>query len=265
MTGRPPADAPPLPGRVLFDQQWCELAFLHWPVDPRDVAAYMPPGARVDVWEDGSTYVGLIPFRMRRAGLGEGHPLPWLGSFLEWNVRLYSVDDEGRHGVVFRSLDATRLPVVLAASLAGVPYRWARIRARRTADDEIDWRLRRIGRPNVTSQLRLRVGEPVEPTPLELFLVSRWGMHSAVRGRPVWVPNAHGHWPLYAAEVTHLADTLVAAAGVPTAGPMLRPLWTPGVHARFSAPRVTTRPSTRRRRSGAALGWTSCDSLKPDP
>lgn len=237
MTSRPPADAPALPGRTIFDQRWNDLAFLHWPVRPGDVERFMPPGVHVDVWDDGLTYVGLVPFAMRGAGLGRAGALPYFGSFLEWNVRLYSVDDAGRHGVVFRSLDATRLPVVLAANAGGVPYRWARIRTERTGD-EISWRMRRFGRARTTSELRLSIGERVEPTPLELFLVSRWGMHGGFCGRTVWVPNQHEQWPLHAAELTHLDDTLVAAAGVETAGPMLRPLWTPGVHSRFSVPQL---------------------------
>lgn len=72
----------------MFDQQWSDLAFVHWPVEPRDVEQLMAPGVRPDVWEDGMTYVGLVPFRMRGAGVGRGLPLPYVGSFLEWNVRL---------------------------------------------------------------------------------------------------------------------------------------------------------------------------------
>ena len=102
------AVAPPLSGRVLFDQEWTDLVFLHWPVPPEAVAGFLPAGVRPDVL-DGVTYVGLIPFHMRRAGPGRGHAVPWLGDFLETNVRLYGVDDEGRHGVVFRSLESSRL------------------------------------------------------------------------------------------------------------------------------------------------------------
>ncbi len=223
---------------MLFDQRWADLAFLHWPVEPAAVARFMPRGVDVDTWDDGLTYVGLVPFRMRRAGFGRGVPLPYFGSFLEWNVRLYSVDAAGRHGVVFRTLDATRLAVVAAANLGGVPYRWSRISGGRRVHDGISWRLRRVTRTRVTSELAMRIGAPVDPTPLELFLVSRWGMHGSWRGHTVWVPNRHERWPLHAATVTHLDDTLVAAADVPTVGPMLRPLWTPGVHAYFSAPQL---------------------------
>ena len=113
-----------------MSQSWRDLTFLHWAVDPALVADRMPPGVRPDTF-DGRTYVGLIPFRMVRAGFGSGPAVPWLGSFLETNVRLYSVDDTGRRGIVFLSLDTDRAAVVAGARAGfGVPYRWARMRHR---------------------------------------------------------------------------------------------------------------------------------------
>ena len=123
-------DAPALRGRVLMSQDWRDLTFLHWAVDPALVADRMPPGVRPDVLE-GRTYVGLIPFRMVDAGPGRGPAVPWAGTFLETNVRLYSVDDTGRRGIVFLSLDTDRALVVAGARAGfGVPYRWARMRHR---------------------------------------------------------------------------------------------------------------------------------------
>ncbi len=56
-------------------------------------------------------------------GTGFGYGPGVLGSFLETNVRLYSVDGTGRRGVVFLSLDTPRLDVALAAraALGSVP------------------------------------------------------------------------------------------------------------------------------------------------
>jgi uncharacterized protein len=239
------SDAPQLRGRVLFDQTWADLVFLHWPVDAAAVADLFPAGARPDVWHDGSTYVGLVPFRMSRAGFGTGHPVPFFGSFLEWNVRLYSVDAQGRHGIVFLSLDATRWPVVLGAQLAfGLPYRWAAMH-RQVIDDLVVWtaRRRRVRRPGSGPRSRVVVepGPAIEPTPLEVFLTSRWGLHTAHLGRTWWIPNEHGPWPLQQARLVELDDGLVAAAGVAPAGEMLRPLVTSGVHTRFGRPRLLPR------------------------
>jgi uncharacterized protein YqjF (DUF2071 family) len=230
--------APPLPGKALFDQRWTDLAFLHWPVDPSMVAPYLPKGVRPDVL-GGVTYVGLIPFHMRGAGLGRSHSTPYLGDFLETNVRLYSVDDEGRHGVVFRSLEASRLATVLAARWGyRLPYVWSRMRVTRDGDVWTWHSRRRWPDPGLQTAISIRVGEPVEPTDLDIWLTARWGLHHQVAGRAIWTPNSHEPWPLRAAELLHLDDELVAAAGLSVTGPPPVPVrFSAGVHTVFGWPR----------------------------
>src|SRR5689334_13555471 len=148
----------------MMSQSWRDLTFLHWAVDPGEVAHRMPPGVQPDTL-DGVTYVGLIPFRMVGAGFARGPGVPWFGTFLETNVRLYSVDDTGRRGIVFLSLDADRAAVVVGARAAfGLPYRWARMRHEVThgptgAVHTYDARLRRRGR-RPSSHVSVRVGAP---------------------------------------------------------------------------------------------------------
>jgi uncharacterized protein len=98
-----PIAAPDLPRPVTFNQFWADLTFVHWPVRPESVEHLYPRGTWPDVF-DGATYVGLIPFTMRHTAAGNGLPLPYVGTFHETNVRLYSTDAAGRHGVLFRSL-----------------------------------------------------------------------------------------------------------------------------------------------------------------
>ena len=62
---------------------------------------------------DGSSWVGLIAFALDRASLLGGPPIAHFGAFAEVNVRLYVVDARGRRGVVFLSLEASRLAAVL--------------------------------------------------------------------------------------------------------------------------------------------------------
>jgi hypothetical protein len=107
-----PVNPPPLVGPVCFDQSWADLTFVHWPVLPDSVAHLYPPGARPDVFADGLTYVALVPFAMSRTAVGTSLRLPYFGRFQETNIRLYSIDDAGRHGVLFRSLETSRLAVV---------------------------------------------------------------------------------------------------------------------------------------------------------
>jgi uncharacterized protein YqjF (DUF2071 family) len=231
-----PITAPAVPRPVTFDQQWADLTFVHWPVRPGAVAHLYPRGTRPDV-VDGLTYAGLVAFTMGRTSIGTAVPLPYFGAFHETNVRLYSVDDAGRHGVVFRSLETARLAVVPVVRAAlGVPYTWARMRITRSGDRVSYDSLRRWPRRGLRSRLAVRIGDAVEATPLETWLTARWGAHTRRAGCTWWVPNEHGPWPLRSAEVLELHDDLMAAAGVPLAGEPLRPLYSPGVHARFGRP-----------------------------
>src|SRR4051794_39030429 len=118
--------------RAMLAQRWTDLAFLHWPVDPARIQPLLPAGTVPDTL-DGVTYAGLIGFRMEKVGLFGGPGLPYLGTFCETNVRLYSVDAQGRRAVVFRSLEAERLlPVLTARATLRLPYMWARMRLTRT-------------------------------------------------------------------------------------------------------------------------------------
>ena len=229
-----PVTAPPLPRPILFAQHWADLAFIHWPVRPENVTHLYPPGTRPDVFADGLTYAGLIPFTIRRTALGTALPLPYFGAFHETNIRLYSVDDDGRHGVLFRSLETARLAVVPVVRTAlGVPYAWAGMRIVRSGDRITYESERRWPRRGLRSRLTVVVGGEVKPTPREIWLTSRWGAHTRKAGRTWWVPNEHGPWTFQSAEVVELDDDLLAAGGVTVAGDRLRALFSPGVHARF--------------------------------
>lgn len=126
-------NAPELPTPIIMDQRWTDAVFLHWRIPQAAAAPFMPAGVVPDEF-DGSAWVGLIGFRMQGAGLGSGPGIPYFGSFNEINVRLYSREPDGTRGVVFLSLDATRLAVVLAARAAGIPYVWSRAGFRGVGD-----------------------------------------------------------------------------------------------------------------------------------
>jgi uncharacterized protein YqjF (DUF2071 family) len=233
------ASAPPLPGPAIIRQRWRDVVFLHWRVDPADVAPLLPPGTRPDE-HDGGTWVGLIPFRLEASQLLSAPPVPWLGTFLETNVRLYAVDEQGRRGVVFRTLEAQHLLPVLTAQVAlGLPYRWARMRSRRSGSElaYASERLAGPGRPRTRIRVRL-LPEPVSGDPLADFLTARWAMHVGRGARTVYWRNEHQPWPLQRAELLELRDELAADSGFPglTTRPPDSVLFSPGVATAFSAP-----------------------------
>ncbi len=234
------AESPALPTRTFMRQRWRDVAFLHWQADPELVAPLMPAGTRVDVY-DGAAWVGLVPFRVASTSIGRGPSVPWLGTFAETNVRVYGVDETGRRGVVFLSLDAARLAVVLGARLTfGLAYCWARMRVRADAGQiEYSARRRWPGPPGAGGRVVICPGSERKPRePLDDFLTARWGLYTRRLGRTLYVPILHEPWPLHDATLVELEDTLVPAVGLPfLAG--REPdsiLWSPGVTADVGLP-----------------------------
>ena len=241
--------APPLPGRAIIRQRWSDFVFLHWRVSPDEVAPLLPPGVRPDI-HDGSAWVGLIPFVLSDHAFLPLPPVPGLGTFIEINVRTYSIDEAGNHGVVFRSLDAERLPSVLAAqALFGLPYRWARAGLRRDLDaGTLEYRARRRTGSRPRTRILARPDTERVDTELTRFLTARWGFHERVRGRTIWARNSHESWPLVDAELIALDDQLLDAAGFPSLAArapdsvLATPLGHPGVITEFAAPRAAPNP-----------------------
>ncbi|GAA3730112.1 hypothetical protein HDA32_006017 [Spinactinospora alkalitolerans] len=226
--------APPLPGPVLLTQDWRDVVFLHWPVPPESVAHLLPPGTRPDVL-GGVTYVGIVAFRVTGTHVLGRVPV---GRFNEFNVRLYSVDDRGRRGVVFMSLDADSPHNVAAARLlAGLRYMWAGTSIGTGPEGRIGYAcLRRCPGPRAATRFRVRPGDPVaRPSPMEVFVTARWGLHTRVLGGTRWVRIAHQPWRLHRAELTEFRDSLVGAAGIAVGErPPPSVLWSPGVDAAVS-------------------------------
>src|SRR3954454_5863121 len=158
------AIAPRAARPALLRQDWRDVTLLHWPLDPAVAAPLLPPGTRPDEL-DGRTLAGLVPLEMRDAP-PVAPPLPWLGTFAQANVRLYSVDREGRRGVVFLSLDAGRVLPALTARVAGLPYWPAGVRVGRQGGC-CGYRVDR--RPGgAHASIDLRIGPRRDPGPLDL-------------------------------------------------------------------------------------------------
>jgi uncharacterized protein YqjF (DUF2071 family) len=165
--------------------------------------------------------------------------VPWLGTFLETNVRLYAVDDRGRRAVVFRTLEAQHLLPVLAAQIGlGLPYRWARMRSRHRGD-RLGYGSERLSDGHPRTRIEVRLGrEPVSEDPLADFLTARWAMFVDRGGRTRYWRNEHEAWPLFRATLERLDDELLAASGFPHLAGRAPDsvLWSPGVATAFALP-----------------------------
>jgi uncharacterized protein YqjF (DUF2071 family) len=210
--------------RAVMYQEWRHLLFLHWEIPAQTLQLLLPPGLEIDTFE-GRAYVGLVPFTMRAVRPRCLPSVPWLSYFHETNVRTYVTRGGRDPGVWFFSLDAANpVAVALARSTFGLPYHHARmcvevdpaIGAPGPSLTYVSERLRSGAAPGL-AEVRARVTGPVAaaiPGSFEFFLAERYLLYSA-RGGRLWRGQVHHTpYPLQAAEVDTLDETLLAVAGI---------------------------------------------------
>ncbi|MFT7663947.1 MAG: hypothetical protein ACI87A_002175, partial [Planctomycetota bacterium] len=123
------------PGAWSWRQSWCDLLFAHWPIPSSQLRSLVPSELTVQEF-DGTSWVGVVPFRMQGVMRRPLPDLPWVSAFPELNLRLY-VEYEGKPGVWFLSLDASNwLAVWAARRFFHLPYFHA--------DMRLDWNADRV-------------------------------------------------------------------------------------------------------------------------
>jgi uncharacterized protein len=234
--------------RPVMLQGWYNLTSIHWRYDAAVVQRLLPSGFTVDEY-DGSAWVGLLPFEMRRirlpfgpnGGLGAGR----FSSFPETNVRTYIVDKRGRRGVWFFSLDINRLaPTLVARGFYGLPYCTADMSIE-TVGDTVRYRSERSWpkRVDASCDLHVRIGSRIDvpPDSLAAFLSARWALGSTFARTLLWAEIEHPEWELHSAAVIRCDESLVAAAGLPSPVGESIALWSPGVEVRIGRPTLVAR------------------------
>jgi len=227
------ADPPTWSHRPVLRQQWMELASFHWRYDPQAVQRLLPRGVAVDTF-DGSAWVGLIPFEMQRVRLGASPPVPWLGTFLEINVRTYVIDQLGRRAVWFFSLDVPRTAIVaVARTFFSLPYCWATATHGRTGDRHAYRMRRRWPRDgNPEAEMAFTVGSQIpaqDVTELDHFLSARWALVTQRGSKLLYGRVHHPRWPLHQVQDVTIHQDVIETAGLssPTGPP--HAFYSPGV------------------------------------
>jgi len=215
----------PLPeGEWTSRQTWHDLLFAHWPVPAAALRPFVPEALEIQEF-NGTSWVGFVPFRMTGVTLRGWPPIPGLSAFPEMNLRLY-VEHQGRAGVWFISLDASKRPAVWAARrFFNLPYFMARMRVRRIHDRVHYEAIREPSSPLVEfcgeygptgTVYQSRRGS------IDHFLTERYCLYAQDRhGRLTTIDIHHNPWPLQPASWTVDRFTVAPAQGIAVDGPPL--------------------------------------------
>ena len=206
----------PVPKRPwAWRQSWRELLFVHWPVPTAVLRPLVPAGLEVQEF-DGTSWVGVVPFRMEGVMRRPFPDLPGVSAFPELNVRLY-VEADGKPGVWFLSLDAANpLAVWAARRFLHLPDYLAAIAMAREGDD-LTCASQRRGAPE---RFDARYGptgpdEEAAAGTLEHWLTERYCLYAAAPdGRLLRNEVHHAPWPLRPAYAYLESNTLLAPFGI---------------------------------------------------
>jgi uncharacterized protein len=171
---------------------------------------------------EGTSWVGLVPFRMTGVMRRPLPDVPGISAFGELNVRLY-VETGGKPGVWFLSLDASNALAVWAARrFFHLPYYLADITMARAAGDHRYTSQRRRAPQRFAAEYGPR-GAVFESAAGSLahWLTERYCLYAlAPDGRLLRNEIHHVPWPLQPAEASIETNTLLDGFGL---GPASRP------------------------------------------
>jgi uncharacterized protein YqjF (DUF2071 family) len=205
----------PLPGRPWnWRQRWCDLLFAHWPVPAAALRHLVPDGLTIQEF-DGTSWVGVVPFRMEGVMLRGLPDVPGISAFLELNLRLY-VERDGRPGVWFLSLDASNpLAVWAARTFFHLPYFRAQMSLSEFAGEFSYFSQRTVG-GHALEAVYGPDGDVYRSTPgtLEHWLTERYCLYAQSGSGQLYRAQIHHHpWPLQPARAEFLYNALAVPHG----------------------------------------------------
>ncbi len=187
----------------------------------------IPTALTLDTFEQ-EAWVGIVPFQMREVCPRGTPALPWFSESPELNVRTY-VTIQGVSGVYFFSLDAANpLFVAVARALFSLPYFNASMRIV-SHGDTIHYSSQRIRTKDHTAEYQAHY-RPIAPVAyatsgsLPFWLTERYCLYTVdKRGQIYRTDIHHGPWPLQAAELETVHDTMARSHGIllPDTAPLL--------------------------------------------
>ncbi|MFJ7736910.1 YqjF family protein [Lysinibacillus sp. NPDC097287] len=193
----------------MITQQWEDVLFLHWPVQPQELKQYIPQELELDLYEN-KAWLSFVLFKVKGNRLRFTPSIPGVSSFLQLNVRTY-VTCNGKKGVYFFNLDANNAFIVQMTTIGHLlPYR----RAKMTVKKEGNTFSFTSSYQNLKAfEEKLMVTfEPmpvrIESHAFERWLVERYHLWTKMKTWLLRIDNYHSPWRLQKVNVVIHHNTM---------------------------------------------------------
>ena len=198
------------PGQPVMHQDWGNLLFLHWRVNPNLIRHLIPAALSLDLYGN-SAWIGIVPFTMWdiRAFPPFAPSVPGLESMHELNVRTY-VHYNGVPGVWFFSLDVNSLVAATTArAFFHLPYHHAEIDF--SGKRSFKFRANRADGANAGFKAAWTIGDELpnsQPGTRDFFLTERYCLYAESDGDIYRARIFHQPYPLRKATLKSLETNL---------------------------------------------------------
>ncbi|TGL25966.1 DUF2071 domain-containing protein [Leptospira yanagawae] len=184
----------PLPAKPWFwYQEWNDVIFLHYQVDPNILRSLVPRHLELDQI-DGNHCISVVAFTMHNVHPRFTIPIQFLSTFHEVNLRTY-VKKDGKPGVYFLSIEAEKwIPTQIARIASGLPYRHSKIQRTKNSY-KMDGNRCRI-------EMNFQVIRPIQlPNEKELWLTERYSLYRGTKVQERALDVHHKPWELFQIEI----------------------------------------------------------------
>ena len=201
----------PLPDRPWkYYQEWHGVLMLHYRVEQSYLEKLLPQGLYPDTF-DGSAWVSLLAFSVKKLRPKFMPPLPYISSFNEINLRTYVIRD-GVPGIYMLIIEADKLPdVIIPRWFLGIPY------VKTTMQRRSGHFMSKNGTWNRNLEVEFKYTAPAGSKPLlDTWLTDRHALYVKRNKRLYRFDIHHKEWKLKDAIITGIKQnyTLGITAGV---------------------------------------------------
>lgn len=212
----------------LFSQNWNDLLFAHFAMDPPTLRRLVPEALTLDLY-DGVAWLTISPCCASHVRPSGVPPLPGISYFPKVNLRTY-VTMQGKPGLFYFSVDAANLSAVWPARIffrmpywhAAIHISGATFHARSSEEKTIHFRSSRLHGPAATNgPVKFDVIYSPQSEPerarhgsLDEFLTERYCVYSWNRRRYYRTEIHHQPWALQRTSIEIRANSMAEPFGL---------------------------------------------------